>query len=148
MGVAPKSNIDVVGIEDVIDLLKEVDNIATRSVTKAARAGAKIALEYAKRHCPVSKTGKPFGKYPHPPGNLKKSLRLKLEKKRTKGKRVYQVGPNEKGWYAHFVDYGFTDRAGKYHEGNQFLRDSVDKNREQINRKTLEVLGDELKKVR
>lgn len=142
------SRTDIVGLEDVISLLKEVEKVSIRTVTKAAKAGANIALKDAQGKCPVSENGQQFGSYQHPPGNLKKSLKLKLEKKRTEGKRVYQVGPDSSGWYAHFVDYGYTDRTGRYHQGNRFLRDSVDNNRTEINSKVMQTLASELEKVR
>jgi hypothetical protein len=75
-------------------------------------------------------------------------LKIIRKEKRKKGKSVYQVGPDSTGWYAHFVDYGFTDKSGVKWEGNRFLRDSIDTNREVITETILEEMAKELDKLR
>ncbi|TGE31327.1 HK97-gp10 family putative phage morphogenesis protein [Desulfosporosinus sp. Sb-LF] len=140
------SDNSIVGIEDVKKLFEEVGKAPTKVLTAATRKGANIALSYAKAHCPegVEWTS---GRYAHEPGTLKKSLRIKKEKRKM-GKSVYTVGPGPEGWYAHFVDYGFTTRNGRYVPGNRFLRDSVDKNRGQIQTVMLTEMALELDKLR
>lgn len=136
----------IVGIEEVRRLFEEVGKAPAKVLTAATRKGAKIALRYAKANCPegVEWTS---GRYAHEPGTLKKSLRIKAEK-RKKGKKVYTVGPGPDGWYAHFADYGFTTRNGRYVPGNRFLRDSVDKNRGTIHSTILREMAKELEKLR
>lgn len=136
----------IIGIAEVKRLFEEVGKAPAKVLTSATRKGAKIALRYAKAHCPegVEWTS---GRYAHEPGTLKKSLKIKKEK-RKKGKSVYTVGPDATGWYAHFADYGFTTRNGRYVPGNRFLRDSVDKNRDTIHSTILTEMAKELDKLR
>ena len=136
----------IIGIAEVRRLFEEVGKAPAKVLTSATRKGANIALRYAKAHCPegVEWTS---GRYAHEPGTLKKSLRIKAEK-RKKGKKVYTVGPGPEGWYAHFADYGFTTRNGRFIPGNRFLRDSVDKNRGTIHSTILREMAKELEKLR
>ena len=133
----------IIGIEDVKSLLDEVGKAPAKVLTAATKKGAKIALAYAKAHCPESIDGS----HGMPPGTLKKSLKIKKEKRRT-GKSVYTIGPGQEGWYAHFADYGFTDKAGMKWQGNKFLRNSIDSNREIIDQAILEDMAKELDKLR
>lgn len=137
---------NITGIADVRRLFEQVGNAPAKVLTASTRKGANLALKYAKAHVPVGVEWT-TGKYAHEPGTLKKSLRLKKER-RKKGKSVYTVGPNATGWYAHFADYGFTTRNGRYVPGNRFLRDSVDRNRAVIKQTILTVMGTELDKLR
>jgi hypothetical protein len=138
----------VTGVREVQQLLQQVDKVAAKVITGSSKAGARIALNYAKAHCPTSIKGK-TGPYAHAPGNLKKSLKMTLEKRKN-GKRVYQIGGTghyDSGWYAHFVDYGFTDKSGVFHQGNKFLRNAIDLNRGVINQAILQNLADGLRGV-
>lgn len=137
---------NITGIADVQKLFEEVGKAPARVLSTSARKGANVALRYAKDHVPVGVEWT-TGKYAHEPGTLKKSLKIKAERSK-KGKKVYTVGPDKNGWYAHFADYGFTTRNGRYIPGNRFLRDSVDKNREEIQQTILSVMGTELDKLR
>ena len=137
---------NIVGIEDVQRLFEEVGKAPAKVLTSATRKGANIALKYAKAHVPVGVEWT-TGKFAHEPGTLKKSLRIKKERGK-KGKSVYTVGPNASGWYAHFADYGFTTRNGRYIPGNRFLRDSVDNNRALIEQTILTGLATALDKLR
>ena len=131
------------GVREVQELLRQVDRVSSKAVTTASKKGAKLALNYAKSHCPESIDGS----HGNSPGTLKRSLKIKSEKYK-RGKRVYTIGPSSEGWYAHFVDYGFTDRSGIYWYGNKFLRNSVDTQRNQINDIMLNTLGEELDRLR
>jgi len=137
---------NIIGIEDVQRLFEEVGKAPAKVLTSATRKGANIALKYAKAHVPVGVEWT-TGKFAHEPGTLKKSLRIKKERGK-KGKSVYTVGPNASGWYAHFADYGFTTRNGRYIPGNRFLRNSVDNNRALIEQTILTGLAAELDKLR
>lgn len=137
---------DVIGVEDVKQLFEEVGKAPARVLSTSARKGARIALAYAKAHVPVGVEWT-TGKYAHEPGTLKKSLKIKAEKSK-KGKKVYTVGPDDTGWYAHFLDSGFTTRNGRFIPGTRFLRDSVDRNREEIQNTILTEMANELDKLR
>ena len=138
--------INIVGVAEVQRLFEEVGKAPAKVLTASTRKGARIALKYAKDHVPVG-TEWTTGKYAHEPGTLKKSLKLKKEK-RKKGKSVYDVGPDKNGWYAHFLDTGFTAPNGRFIPGTRFLRDSVDKNRAVINQTILSEMANELEKLR
>lgn len=132
---------DIIGVKEVKKLLQDVGKVSDKSITPASKKGAKMSLSYAKSHIMDRLTGK------YSKGTLKRSLKIKLER-RKKGKRVYQIGPNPEGWYAHFIDYGFTDRKGVYHQGNRFLRDSIDSQRDEINQTILTEMANEIDKLR
>ena len=133
----------IIGVLEVKKLLDEVGKAPAKVMTSATKKGARIALAYAKAHCPESADGS----HGSPPGTLKRSLKIKKEKRR-KGKSVYTIGPDQEGWYAHLVDYGFTDKSGTKWQGNKFLRNSVDANRTIIDQIILETLASELDKLR
>jgi len=137
---------DIIGIADVQRLFEEVGKAPAKVLTSSTRKGARIALNYAKAHVPVGVEWT-SGAFAHEPGALKKSLRIKKEKSK-KGKSVYTIGPGAAGWYAHFLDSGFTARNGRFIPGTRFLRDSVDKNRVIIEQTILSVMGTELDKLR
>lgn len=144
----------VYGIEDVIKLFDEVDKVATRSITKAAKSGATIVLKDARASAP-SRTGA-----------MRRGIKLKLEKSRTKGKKVYQVGffgkdgktgaefvrmygNNKRAFYPASQEYGW-EAQGKRHDPptKGFLRGAMDNNSTQVHTSILQVLGEELEKVR
>ena len=151
----------IVGVREVQNLLDQMNRVSARIVTGASKSGAKIALADAKKNCPVSVDGS----HGNPPGTLKRSLKVWAQKKKSKGKRVYIMGPTKEGWYAHFVDYGFFATGGKrlsrnestraqqtvgmrWVPGNRFLRDAIDNNREKIRQEILNKLHDGLMQVR
>lgn len=133
----------IIGIKEVKKMLEDVGKAPAKVLSSSTKKGAKIALAQAKRDCPESLDGS----HGNPPGTLRRSLRIKKEK-RKKGKSVYTIGPDETGWYAHFGDYGFTDKNGVKWEGNRFLRDSVDNNRGTIQDTILDEMAKEIDKVR
>lgn len=136
----------IVGLNEVRRLFEEVGRAPAKVLTSATRKGARIALRYAKAHVPVGVEWT-TGTFAHEPGNLKKSLKIKKEK-RKRGKSVYTIGPDSTGWYAHFLDTGFTARNGRFIPGTRFLRDSVDVNRGKIRDTILEDMAKELEKLR
>jgi HK97 gp10 family phage protein len=133
----------IIGVNEVKKLFEDVGQAPAKVMTTATKKGAKIALNYQKANCPESVDGS----HGYPPGTLKRSLKIKKEK-RKKGKSVYQVGPDSTGWYAHFGDYGFTDKAGVKWQGNRFIRNSVDLNRGAIEETMLGEMAKELDKLR
>ena len=137
---------NIVGIREVQRLFEEVGKAPAKVLTSSTKKGAKIALKYAKDHVPVGVEWT-TGRFAHEPGNLKKSIKIKKEK-RKKGKSVYTVGPDSTGWYAHFLDSGFTTRNGNFIPGTRFLRDSVDLNRGAIQDTILTEMAKELDKLR
>lgn len=146
------------GIDDVIKMFKRLGKVPQRSVTKAAKAGAKIPYKTAKNTAPVDK------------GNLKKGLKLVKEKRRKLGKAVYQVTMDPKmgdvfikpvanpttmnrssdptrAYYPASQEHGFFNHwAGRRIQGLHFMRKSIDTNKDAITEKTLDTLGKELDK--
>lgn len=92
---------------------------------KAAKAGGQIALEQAKRNCPVDT------------GALKQSLHL-TEGKATKIKATVQVDYDKSLKYGVHVELGSRNRPA-----NPFMRNAVDDNQNQIN----EAITSELSKA-
>lgn len=143
---------DLIGLDEIIKTLQQVDKIATRSITKAAKAGAQIVLTNARINAPVDTS------------NLKKGIKLKLEKSKEKVKKVYQIGffgksgkgeefvkiskDGKRSFYPVSQEYGWIDADGTKHQGKRFLRDALDNNRIQVTEKTLTTLANEIDKVR
>lgn len=139
-------NIKIYGVDDVKKLFNQVENVSVKVLTKAAKTAAKIVLSHAKANAPIDT------------GNLKKSMKLKMERRR-KWKRVYDikfVGENlakesksgKRSFYPASQEYGWIMKNGKKHPGKRFLRDAADKNRDTVNKTVLNVLGQELDKLR
>lgn len=111
-----KVKIEIEGAEKIVKVLKEMEDAAGNVLMKGARAGGKIALEYARRECPVDT------------GNLRNSLRLEDDKK-TKVKATIKVDYDKSIKYGTFVELGARGRPA-----NPFLRNAVDSNMDEINR--------------
>jgi HK97 gp10 family phage protein len=131
---------NIIGVEDVKKLINEVGKVSARVLTTASKTGAKIALADAKRNV--------YNGFFEQTGTLKRSLRIWSQKKKPKNKRVYIMGPDSTGWYAHFIDYGFTTRNGNYMPGNRFLRNAIDNNRESIKNAQMAFMYEKIKGLR
>ena len=139
---------EIEGLDEVLDMLKKVGELPQKCVNKSARNGAKISQQDAKNNVPV-KTGA-----------LKKSITLKAEKTKTKGKKVYQVtiknnpefvrttSSGNRYYYPASQEFGFRLRDGGKVEGLHFLRNSIDKNNTRIESTMVQVLTAEIDKLR
>ena len=92
-----------------------MEDAAADALMAAAKAGGKIALDDAKRNCPVDT------------GALKQSLHL-TEGKATPTKATVQVDYDKSLKYGTHVELGSRNRPA-----NPFLRNAVDENQNQIN---------------
>lgn len=92
-----------------------MEDTAAAALMQAAKAGGKIALEQAKRNCPVDT------------GALKQSLHL-TEGKATNTKATVQVDYDKSLKYGTHVELGSRNRPA-----NPFMRNAVDENQNQIN---------------
>lgn len=104
------------GAEEVIQLLNEIGDAASDVLAAAARAGGDIALEGAKRRCPVDE------------GDLKASL--KMEKGKSKKPNIHQlveIKPGKKEYYGTFVELGT-----KRQPAQPFMRPAVNENKARI----------------
>lgn len=95
--------------------LKAMEDAAAQVMMAGAKAGGKIALEDAKRNCPVDT------------GALKQSLHL-TEGKATATKAIVHVDYDKSLKYGTHVELGARGRPA-----NPFLRNAVDDNQNQIN---------------
>jgi len=105
----------VEGADKIAKELRAMDDAAGSVLMKGAKAGGKIALSYAQDNCPVDS------------GDLKASLKLS-EDRIAKKKATVKVDYDKSIKYGTFVELGARGRPG-----NPFLRNSVDKNQDQIN---------------
>ena len=103
------------GASGLVKDLKAMEDAAASVRMAGAKAGGKIALEDAKRNCPVDT------------GALKQSLHL-TEGKATKVKATVQVDYDKSLKYGTHVELGARGRPA-----NPFLRNAVDDNQNQIN---------------
>ncbi|GEM_PF-1873971 len=120
-----KGGIDVVGAEEIMDLLKEMSDAAENALDQAAKKGAEIVLSAAKRKAPVDT------------GELRSSLVLKSGTKKQGGdieninrkiKGAYYV-TRESGKARHFAP---VELGTKKRSATPYLRPAVDENLKKI----------------
>ena len=119
------------GIDELIAKFKQLEAVPQSIVTKAAKTGANMALDFAQANLqPVNGEflGRQGKKEQHQGGDLAKAMKLKAEKS-SKGKKVYKIDTT---WYAHFADLGFTTRNGKHVEGKHFLKYALTEHYDEI----------------
>lgn len=129
--------------------VKKMGGIPQKCVTKAARKGGNVVMRAVKAAAPVDT------------GALKSGLKLKAEKSRKKGKKVYEItftsDMNEvfqkknaegkiTGYYPVSQEYGFFARNGRYIPGYHFMRNSADANSGEMSGVTIKTLSDEIDK--
>ena len=115
-----KVKVNLEGKEKIVKRLKQMGEAAGNVLMESAMAGGKIALEDAKRNCPVDT------------GALKNSLKLSKDKQ-TKKKATVKVDYDKDIKYGTFVELGVRRR-----EANPFLRNAVDSNQKNINEEIAE----------
>ena len=121
-----KVKVQVEGLEKIKKTLESMGDAAGSVLMKGAKVGGEVALEDAKRNCPVDT------------GALKQSLHL-TEDKKTAKKATIKVDYDKKLKYGTFVELGTATKPG-----NPFLRNAVDKNQAEINQKIVEVISKEI----
>lgn len=105
----------VTGAKELAKELKEMGENAKDILTKAADAGGQIALEDARKNCPVRT------------GALKNSLKIQVTKE-SQTKAEVTVVYDKSLKYGTFVELGARGRPP-----NPFLRNSIDNNIQKIN---------------
>lgn len=137
------------GMKELERMFRKLGKVPQATVTKSARAGARIAHKSAKANAPVDE------------GNLKKGLILKRERRRKPGKAVFQVtlDPNmndifvkttkdgKRYYYPASQEYGFLTRDGGYVPGYRYLKRSITDNAAAIEKKTLETAKKDVEKA-
>lgn len=126
-----KFNFKVDGMEKLIKDLKEIGDVPQKHVTSSSRKAMSIPLKTAKVNAPYLE------------GYLQKGIKLKGERARVKGKKVYQIVFDEKynfifqkpnkdgkitGYYPVSQEYGFFAKNGRYIPGYRFIHDSLANN--------------------
>ena len=111
----------VEGIDALAGAVETIKRNEAKLLRVSTVAGARIILKAAKEKCPVSTDGhhsRTGGKVVYyPPGNLKKSIKMKVLKPVTGGIQSILIGPvvgkREKhdGWYGRLVEKGTSKIA-------------------------------------
>ena len=140
-----KVNFKIEGMEQLQKNLKRLGNVPQKHVTGSAKKGMNIVLKEARANAPVLT------------GALKRGIKLKGEKSRNKGKKVYQIifdpamndifqKKNAKGeiigYYPVSQEYGFFARNGRYIPGYRFIHDALNNNTYRVEK----VIVDEMKR--
>lgn len=112
-----KVKVSVEGGEKLAKTLRSMEDAAAGVLMRGAKAGGQIALEDARRNCPVDT------------GALKSSLKL-AEVSCTAKKATVKVDYDKSLKYGTHVELGARGVAP-----NPFLRNAVDENQNQINEK-------------
>lgn len=118
---------NVKGAKELAKELKQMGEDAKSVLSKAAMAGGNIALEDARKNCPVD-TGK-----------LRNSLNIKVSKE-SETKATITIDYDRSLKYGTFVELGARGREPK-----PFLRNAVDNNEQLINQAVVDTVRKELK---
>lgn len=142
-------NLDISDLRRLEGEIKALGGVPQRCVTKAARKGANVILKAARKNAP-KKTG-----------NLRRGMKLKGEKSRIKGKKVYQVtfraDMNEifqkknkegkiVGYYPVSQEYGFIKRNGEYKPGKRYMKQAAEEHGGTASGMMIQVLSEEVDK--
>ena len=120
---------NIKGAKEIAKELKQMGESAKDILSVAANAGGQIALEDAKKNCPVRT------------GALKNSLKVRVSKQSpTKAEVIIEYDKSLK--YGTFVELGARGLPA-----NPFLRNAIDKNVQAINNKITEIVTTEVNKV-
>lgn len=111
----------VEGMNELQKSLRRLGQVPQKHVTASAKKGMNIPLKQARKEAPVDN------------GYLKQGMKLKGERSRKKGKKVYQIvfdasmndvfqkrdkSGKVSGYYPVSMEYGFFDKKGVYHQGS------------------------------
>lgn len=122
---------DVFQIDGAKELKKSLDRLGklpTKCVTKAVRKGGNAIMKAVKARAPVDT------------GMLKAAIKLKVEKSKTRGKRVAQItysadyndvlvktsANGNRSYYPASQEYGYMTRDGGYVPGYHFMQKSAE----------------------
>lgn len=137
------ANFKIEGMKELQRSLKKLGAVPQKHVTSSARKGMNISLKDARANAPFDT------------GQLKKGIKLKGERSRVKGKKVYQVifdpAMNDvfqkknaagkiTGYYPISQEYGFFARNGIYIPGFRFISDSLTSNVKNIGKTIAETM--------
>jgi HK97 gp10 family phage protein len=121
------------GVDALLKVMDGIEKDMTAANIQAVRAGARQFIKGAKARCPVGEKAREGGKYPHQPGNLKKSIKGKMLKQKYPGQAVAIVGPEvgpkakHDGYYGYFVEKG-TSKT----DPQPFMRKTEDEDKQKV----------------
>ena len=133
--MANNLNFKVEGMDKLLNDLEKIGDVPQKHVTSSSRKAMNIVLKESRATAPYDT------------GMLEKGMKLKGERARVKGKKVYQVifdpamndvfqKPNKEGkitgYYPISQEYGFFAKDGKYIPGYRFIHDSLAGNTRQV----------------
>ena len=119
------------GLEALEKAIDKMEKRFERAMVLATREGAKIVTKAAKENCRVET------------GNLKRSIKYKIAKRKTPGEVVAVIGPTVgkraryDGWYGRLVENG-TSKAPPH----PFLRPALDNNQQVVQERIAQVYRD------
>lgn len=140
---------EIVGMKELERSIKKLGKVPQTVATKAASAGARIALKAAKNNAPVET------------GALKGGIIMKGERRVKVGKKMYDImmdpskndifvkisKEGKRSYYPASQEYGYMTVDGGYIPGYQFLRKSITENSRAIESKIVEVAGKAIDKA-
>jgi HK97 gp10 family phage protein len=119
-----KVKVSLEGGQKLVKRLKAMDTAASAILMKAAKAGGEVALEDAKKNCPVDT------------GALRDSLKMS-ENVSKPTKADVKIDYDKTLKYGTFVELGARGRPAK-----PFMREAVDGNQDKINQAITETLAE------
>ncbi len=120
-----KVKAEMIGAKEIVKALEDMEDKASGILSSAVLKGGDIALDDARKNCPVGDTGK-----------LQDSLKV-AEKKSSNIKAVASVDYDKSIKYGAFVELGT-----KKNPPNPFLRNAIDDNIDKINKVVAEEIRD------
>lgn len=149
--------VEIEGLKELERQLRRVERVPKSVTSKAAREGIKKPLKDAKANAPELS------------GSLKNGIIKILEKSpRGKSKSVYRIvfdralnpifqkpienpgvhgGKKPTGYYPVSQEYGFKTGGSGFQPGLYFVREALEKNQEESQRKIVQRLGKEIDKL-
>ena len=137
---------NITGAEELLKMLDSGRMAPAKVLTKATKTGAEIVRNDAKMNSPVKK------------GELRRSIRLKSEKSKKVGKKVYRVlfiGDNlakisstgKRSFYPASQEYGWKTQNGKKVRPKDFMKNAIKQNRSIIEETIMVSLAGSLKEL-
>lgn len=152
--MSKKSSVE--GIDGLIQMITDFGKLPVKTVKKAARSGIQIAYLSARHFAPVDT------------GQLRRGLKIVGERSKRMGKKTFQVtfdrakndifakygsenpenGIRKRYYYPASQEYGFQTVNGRYIPGYNYLRKSIEVNDNRIEKTMIDVLIEEIEKLR
>lgn len=133
--MANNFNFKIEGMDKLLKGFEKIGQVPQKHVTSSSRKAMNIVLKSSRANAPYYE------------GYLEKGMKLKGERSRVKGKKVYQVifnpdmnhifqKPNKEGkitgYYPVSQEYGFFAKNGRYIPGYRFIHDSLAENTRKV----------------